>query len=154
MFDNADARRATGDAIERVIAQMRNLLVMTRIPKYSATPVTEVQSQDQVASRIAGALPELLRERGFLLVQLPTVRPDDFGCPSVRVFLSDRPWADGEVYARPIVWSGRACRLGCCCRTHQRSPRLCSRFISRRDDRMSTGRAVTCRIAERGEMSW
>lgn len=113
VFDTPSGRRATGDAIEQVIAQMRNLLVMTHTPKYSATPVTEVQSQGQVASRIAGALPELLRERGFLVVQLPTVRPDDFGCPSVRVFLSDRPWADGEVYAQAdrLVWTSVPARM-------------------------------------------
>ena len=107
MFDNADAGRATADAIEQVIADMRNLLSLTRTPKYSETPVTEVHSQDQVASRIAGVLPELLRERGFVVVRLPAVQMDDFGCPSVRVFLSDRPWADGEVYAQAdrLVWT-------------------------------------------------
>jgi len=113
MFDDSDGRRATGDAIEQVIAGMPNLLSLTRIPKYGAAPVTVVHSQRAVASRITSVLPELLRERGFVVVRLSAVRLDDFGCPSVRVFLSDRPWADGEVYVQAdrLVWTSVPARV-------------------------------------------
>lgn len=67
-----------------------------------------VHSQERVAAVLGSVLPELLRARGFVVVRLAPVVPDVCGHPSVRVLLSDRPWADGEVYsdgAGKLVWS-------------------------------------------------
>ncbi|MUL48375.1 hypothetical protein FZI85_27680 [Mycobacterium sp. CBMA293] len=112
MFANSSGRPEGSHparyAIEQSVAGVPNLLSETRIQKFLHTEATIDHSQEAVASQLGSVLPELLRQRGFVIVQMPVVERDEAGCPSVRVLLSDRPWADGEVYADHaghLVWT-------------------------------------------------
>lgn len=82
--------------LEDVIAHIPNLLTITRVEKFETEPREVRHTQQQVAARIAAALPDSLNERGCRIVQMKQLDPGD-GC-SVRIPVSNRPWADAEVH--------------------------------------------------------
>ncbi|SHS19440.1 Uncharacterised protein [Mycobacteroides abscessus subsp. abscessus] len=94
---------ASGDrpreALRRVIAAIPDLLWhhATRSFIRDADTHVQIRTQDEVADRIASILPALLAAEGYVLVELPNIDPDGYGSWSVRVPLSEQPWADGEV---------------------------------------------------------
>lgn len=87
------------DALRRVIAAIPDLLWhrATRNFIRDADTHDQVRTQEEVADRIASILPALLATEGYVLVELPNIEPDGYGSWSVRVPLSEQPWADGEV---------------------------------------------------------
>ncbi|HEX7826723.1 MAG TPA: hypothetical protein VF477_17600, partial [Mycobacterium sp.] len=60
-------------AIEQAVAGVPNLLSETRVQKFLHTEATIEHSQAVVASQLGSVLPELLRKRGFVIVQMPEV---------------------------------------------------------------------------------
>lgn len=81
------------------IAAIPNLLQSTVHGKFAAAPHTVVHTQTDVAERIASVLPDSLRQRGCLLVDLPPVAIDEFGHYCVRVSMSSQAWSYTEVRA-------------------------------------------------------
>ncbi|SKL84164.1 Uncharacterised protein [Mycobacteroides abscessus subsp. massiliense] len=86
--------------LTRVIAGIPNLLSRTHDPNFIRDPdaFVEVRTPEEVADRIASVLPALLTAEGILLLELPDIEPDGYGGWSIRVPLSEQPWADGEVF--------------------------------------------------------
>ncbi|MFA4084321.1 hypothetical protein ONA92_21725 [Mycobacteroides salmoniphilum] len=86
--------------LARVIAGIPNLLSRIHDPSFIRDPDTfvEVRTPEEVADRIASVLPALLAAEGIMLVELPYLGPDGYGGWSIRVPLSEQPWADGEVF--------------------------------------------------------
>lgn len=84
-------------SISQAIAGIPNLLGITQKRLGDTHPTALVYTPEQVAARIAAVLPPLLQAAGWLLVELPDVGVDEYGSESVRVPLSDQPWADGAV---------------------------------------------------------
>lgn len=90
-------------ALTRLIASIPNLLTDVATPTFIRDPSASVRlrTPHEVADRIASVLPALLAAEGYAVVELPRIEPDGFGGWSVRVPMSDRPWADGEIYLDP-----------------------------------------------------
>ncbi|MDO3331519.1 hypothetical protein [Mycobacteroides abscessus] len=81
--------------LEDVIARIPNLLSITRVEKFETEPHEVIHTQREVAARIAAVLPGILDEHGCRMVQVRRLEPGD-GC-SLRVPVSNRPWADAEI---------------------------------------------------------
>ncbi|OHU23413.1 hypothetical protein BKG77_07040 [Mycobacteroides chelonae] len=94
-----DARKA----IREVIEAMPNLFGLTRKVSIGAESETEtvIYTQAQVADLIASILPDGLKPKGYLVVELPGIETDDAGRRYVEVSITARPWAAGEVRISP-----------------------------------------------------
>ncbi len=106
----------TRQILAQVIAAIPNLLHQTTSPSFIRDPDTHVhvRTPEEVADKIASILPALLAAEGCVLVELPNIEPDGYGSWSVRVPLSEQPWADGEVFinrAGRITLAGIPTRL-------------------------------------------
>lgn len=58
-------------------------------------------TQAQIADRIAAVFEDNLRAKGFVVLGLPPVVCEEPGRRYVRVPVTGRPWADGEVRVGP-----------------------------------------------------
>lgn len=96
---HVDARKAIGEIIEGI----PNLFGLTRKVSIGAEGDTEtvVYTQAQVADRIASVLPDGLKPKGYLVIELPGIQTDDAGRRYVDVPITARPWAAGEVRLSP-----------------------------------------------------
>lgn len=90
-------------AIREIIEAMPNFFGHTRNATIGAQGETEtiVYTQAQIADLIAAVLPDRLKDTGHLVIQLPAIETDDAGRRYVRVPITARPWADGEVRISP-----------------------------------------------------
>ncbi|AKC38713.1 Uncharacterised protein [Mycolicibacterium phlei] len=90
-------------AIREIIEAMPNFFGHTRSATIGAQGETEtiVYTQPQIADLIAAILPDRLKGNGHLAIQLPAIETDDAGRRYVRVPITARPWADGEVRISP-----------------------------------------------------
>ncbi|RIR09384.1 hypothetical protein [Mycobacteroides abscessus] len=95
MFDTR-MRRTVAD----FIAGIPNLLTTVVVEKFTHERREVTYSPREVAERIAAVLPAGLRERGYVLLELPAVERDEYGAYSVRVPLVARPWAPAEIRMR------------------------------------------------------
>lgn len=84
-------------AVEQLIARIPNLLSAPIVEKFTGRRSTVVHTQDQVAALIGAVLHGGLKSEGYELVELPAAGPDGYGGISVRVALSNQPWADAEI---------------------------------------------------------
>ncbi|WP_255785919.1 hypothetical protein [Mycobacteroides abscessus] len=91
--------RSTRRVLKQLITGIPDLLARTITPSFSRDPepYMHISTLDEVADRIASLLPALLAAEGYALIELPHLEPDGYGSWSVRVPLSEQPWADGEV---------------------------------------------------------
>ncbi|WP_423487909.1 hypothetical protein [Mycobacteroides sp. PCS013] len=94
-----DARKA----IREIIVGMPNLLGLTRKVSIGAEGETEtvVYTQAQVAGLIASMLPDGLKAKGCLVIELPVIQTDEAGRRYVEVPITARPWAPGEIRISP-----------------------------------------------------
>lgn len=94
-----DARKA----IREVIESIPNLFGITRGVTIGAEGQTEtvLYTQAQVADIIASILPDALKTKGHVVIALPEVETYESGRRYVRVPITARPWADGEVRISP-----------------------------------------------------
>lgn len=96
-----DARRA----IREVIESIPNLFGVTRKKTIGAEGESEtvVYTQAQVADMIASILPDALKTKGHMVIELPSIEsvPDQHRRRYVRVPITAQPWADGEVRISP-----------------------------------------------------
>lgn len=113
MFDARDER--TRAVLRRAIAGIPSLLSSEVVANFVRDAPTHVRvhSLEEVAGKISALLPALLIAEGYMLVEVAHVEPDGFGGWSVRVPLSERPWADGEVYLQSgaVVLGGVPSRI-------------------------------------------
>ncbi|SHQ49166.1 hypothetical protein [Mycobacteroides abscessus] len=86
--------------LAQVIAGIPNLLHQDATARFIRDPATHVHvhTPDEVADKIASILPALLAAEGCVILELPHIAPDGHGGWSVRVPLSEQPWADGEIF--------------------------------------------------------
>lgn len=80
-----------------LVGSIPNLLGAVVIEKFTLHERPVIFTPGEVAARIAAVLPESLRQRGYLIVELPAAEPDGYGGYSIRVPLVAQPWADGEI---------------------------------------------------------
>ncbi len=94
-----DARKAIGEIIESI----PNLFGLTRKATIGAEGDTEtiVYTQAQVADIIASILPDGLKPKGYLVIELLDIQTDDAGRRYAEVPITARPWAPGEVRISP-----------------------------------------------------
>ncbi|KRQ19775.1 MULTISPECIES: hypothetical protein [Mycobacteroides] len=90
-------------AIREIIEAMPNFFGHRRNVTIGAQDETEaiVDTQAQIADLIAAILPDRLKDKGHLVIQLPAIETDDAGRRYVQVPITARPWADGEVRISP-----------------------------------------------------
>ena len=90
-------------AIREIIEAMPNFFGHTRNATIGTLGETEtiVYTQAQIADLIAAILPDRLKDKGHLVIQLPAIETDDADRRYVRVPITARPWADGEVRISP-----------------------------------------------------
>ncbi|ANO06853.1 hypothetical protein BAB75_09400 [Mycobacteroides immunogenum] len=87
-------------ALSGFIAGIPNLLSTVVVEKFTQERREVTYSPREVADRIAAVLPAGIRDLGFELLELPAVERDRHGTYSVRVPLTDRPWAPAEIRMR------------------------------------------------------
>lgn len=96
-----DARKA----IREVIEGIPHLFGMTRKVTIGAEGDTEtiVYTQAEVADVIASILPDALKAKGHMVIELPGIEsvPDQPHRRYVRVPITAQPWSDGEVRISP-----------------------------------------------------
>lgn len=95
MFDTR-MRRAVAD----FIAGIPNLLTTVVVEKFTQERREVTYSPREVAERIAAVLPAGLRERGYVLLELPAVERDEYGTYGVLVPLVGRAWAPAQIRMR------------------------------------------------------
>lgn len=110
---NADQRGRV--AIRESITAIPNLLGGVHIEKFTLHQRQVTYTQPEVAELIAAVLPQLLRSRNCALLPLPTIGPDSYGGHSIRIALTNQPWADAEIRidldSRELVLVGLPNRL-------------------------------------------
>lgn len=87
-------------ALADFIAGIPNLLTTVVVEKFTQERREVTYSPREVAERIAAVLPAGLRERGYVLLELPAVERDQYGTYSVHVPLVGRAWAPAEICMR------------------------------------------------------
>ncbi|MDB2211815.1 hypothetical protein [Mycobacteroides abscessus] len=96
-----DARKA----IREVIESIPHLFGVTRRATIGAEGQTEtvVYTQAQVADMIASILPDALKAKGHVVIELPGIESvsDQPRRRYVRVPITAQPWSDGEVRISP-----------------------------------------------------
>ncbi|MBF9349279.1 hypothetical protein BKG80_18990 [Mycobacteroides chelonae] len=94
-----DARKA----IREVIESIPNIFGITRGVTIGPEGQTEtiVYTQAQVADIIASILPDALKAKGHLMIELPAIETDSAGRRYVPVPITARPWSEGEVRISP-----------------------------------------------------
>ncbi|MDM3950349.1 hypothetical protein [Mycobacteroides abscessus] len=96
-----DARKA----IREVIEDIPHLFGQTRKATIGAEGDTEtiVYTQAQVADVIASILPDALKTKGHMVIELPGIEsvPDQPRRRYVRVPITAQPWSEGEVRISP-----------------------------------------------------
>lgn len=88
-------------AVCQSINAIPNLLAAVQVEKFTLHRQLVTYTQLEVAERIAAVLPQLLKARDCTLLPLPAVEPDGYGGRSIRIPLTDQPWADAEILTDP-----------------------------------------------------
>ncbi|AMU29796.1 hypothetical protein A3N97_03710 [Mycobacteroides abscessus] len=90
-------------AIREVIESIPNLFGITRGVTIGAEGQTEtvLYTQAQVADIIASILPDALKTKGHVMIELGDIETGETGRRYIRVPITARPWADGEVRISP-----------------------------------------------------
>lgn len=88
-------------AVCAVIEHLPGFFGMTRKLTIGVGTEEIVYTQAQIADRIAAVFEDNLRAKGFVVLRLPPVVCDEPGRRYIRVPVTGRPWADGEVRVGP-----------------------------------------------------